>query len=164
MPELDILSFALVLLGSGSIFASIVVVYFQYRFQKSQILQEKLRAERRQTYFEVLNPIFMIFSKESNKEDALNLIQSPTYRKKVFEFMLIGSDEVVKSYTEMMQFSYHMNTLSEIPDLERSKKILLLVGDLLLKMRKDFGNDKTKLESLDMFRHMISDIDKIHTK
>jgi hypothetical protein len=163
MAELDILSIFLVLLGSGSFFGSIFVVYMQYQLQKRQVLQETLREERRRIYFDVLNPFFMLFSKPPKLSEAVELMQTTTYRKMVFELTIIGSDEVVKAYTKLMQFSYK-NDKSKAMDVsneKRVKEMLFLIGNLLITMRKDLGDENTKLNEFEMFEHMISDIEKI---
>ena len=71
----------------------------------------------------------------------------------------MGSDEVINAYNDLMQFIYGRNTNTEKEGA--SNELLILLGKLLLEIRKDVGNDKTQLTPKDMLRSMITDIDRI---
>lgn len=53
-----ILTVFLAVFGSGSL----IVAYIQYRYQKLQAIQEKLREERRKIYFDLLSPFISILN------------------------------------------------------------------------------------------------------
>ena len=65
----------------------------------------------------------------------------------------MGSDEVVKSYNELMQSMYRQNI--------NPQELLLKLGSLLLAIRKDLGIRKTNLKPVDMMTSQISYIDQI---
>ena len=144
----------LIITGGGGIVTWII----QNRIQKLQKLQEKLRDERIEKYNEIVKPIILIYSKFGGGQDkAVKLLQSYDYRKSSFELNFWGSDRVINAFNEMMQFTYRQEREGKIEDSNRI--LLTLLGKFLLEIRKDIGNSKTKLKSVDMLRSMISDID-----
>jgi len=78
------------------------------------------------------------------------------YRKTAFNLNLFGSDEVVRAYNALMQHTYE----AESAEKQDPTKMMSLWGTLLLEIRKSLGNEKTKLDKLDMLRGMIKDIDE----
>ena len=79
----------------------------------------------------------------------------------MFKLSLFASDEVVRSYNEMMQFFYAQ---AEPPssDLEGATlKLMDLFGGFLLAIRKSVGNETTKLDNLAMLEWFVSDIRKL---
>jgi hypothetical protein len=69
--------------------------------------------------------------------------------------MYFGSDPVVKAYNNFFQYLYNNESNPE------PAKMMSLFGKLILEIRKDLGNSKTKLAEFDMLRFMITDIDKL---
>jgi len=154
MESSEIITLALAVLGSGSI----VVVIIQYQFQKLQSLEEKLRIERRKVYLDVLRPLIYLFKKKQTDTELFQLMDDLDYRQSTVDLVLIGSDEVVKAWGDFMQHLYTSH--NKMPE-ERAKMLnVKLLARLLLTIRKDFGNRKTKLKEYDMLRHMITDLEK----
>jgi hypothetical protein len=84
---------------------------------------------------------------------------SVQYKRTAFEFSLIGADDVVRSFNELMQYVYSFDTeADEKPD---SGQLMRRWGAFLLEIRRNVGNPKTKLSPADMLRSQIKDIDKI---
>ena len=85
-------------------------------------------------------------------------ITSADYRKTAFELNLYGSDEVIKAYNNLMMHAYQAEKETAEQD---PKELMRLWGALLLQIRKNVGNKKTKLDEYDMLRAMIKDIDSV---
>ncbi|HNW80547.1 MAG TPA: hypothetical protein PLM60_04620 [Methanoregulaceae archaeon] len=135
------------IIGSGSI-AGIII---QHKYEKLRVIEEKLREERRKVYFDLIKPYVFFFSKRA--EEGLKIVKSSEYRKTVFELNLLGSDEVVKKFGELMQFTYQGRSESN------PQEMIKLWSDLLLEIRKSLGSPKTKVDNRDMLRSFITDID-----
>ena len=143
--------------------ASIVgfgVWYLQSRINRIQKAQERLLDERRQIYVETLSPIVRTLAGVKNPrelEKAQKQMISFEYRLKALEFNLLGSDDVVKSFNALMQHIYNAgNTGAEDP-----KELMRLWGGLILEIRKNVGDPKTKLTDVDMLKAQITDIENV---
>ena len=141
--------------------------------ERARRLEEELREDRLKVYNQVLEPFIIIFTKDEGiaaekaykgkKKEILaqEKILSVSYRQAVFKLSLFASDEVVRSYNEMMQFFYAQ---AEPPssDLEGATlKLMDLFGGFLLAIRKSVGNETTKLDNLAMLEWFVSDIRKL---
>ncbi len=125
-------------------------------------IENKLRVNRTEIYKSILEPFIIILTPEvqtnnhkgkqkTREEKALEIMQSVEYRKKAFELVLIGNDNVLKSYNNLMQYFYNMGDKSD------SKRILSLFGNFLLEIRKSTGNEKTELDNIAMIEWFIKD-------
>jgi hypothetical protein len=136
------------------------------RLEELKAVKEKLREERRKTYLQILEPYILLFSdiKGKGQDLAHKKFISKEYRAVAFELNFFGSDEVVNAHNRLWKHIYE-NENVEIIDanekLKRSYDMMRLWGGLLLEIRKDLGNRKTKLKEKDMLHHMIKDIDHI---
>jgi hypothetical protein len=130
--------------------------------EEQRSTREKLNEKRRKAYLEILGPYIRIFAdlKGKGPTQALNEVKSYDYRKTAFELALFGSDDVVRAYNIFMQQTYKAEAV-ENKEL-RARELMRLWGKLLLEIRKDVGNKKTKLDEFDMLRGMINDIDKLN--
>ena len=69
------------------------------------------------------------------------------YRKTSFRLALIGSDPVVKSFNNLMQDAFSRSEGSSASPSD-AKKMVSLLGDLLLEIRRSMGNETTKIDNL----------------
>ena len=138
------------------------VWYFQSRLEALRREQERLHDDRRKIYADVLDPFVRIFAGIKNPREnqkALQHMLSVEYKRTAFEFSLIGADDVVRSFNDLMQYVYSFNAeTDEKPD---PSELMRLWGAFLLEIRRNVGNPKTKLTPADMLRSQIKDIDKI---
>ena len=138
------------------------VWYFQSRFEALRREQERLHDDRRKVYTDVLEPFVRIFAGIKNPKEnqkALQHMLSVEYKRTAFEFSLIGADDVVRSFNDLMQYVYSFDAeADEKPD---PSELMRLWGAFLLEIRRNVGNPKTKLTPADMLRSQIKDIDKI---
>lgn len=136
-------------------------------FVKSHIeelrgIEEQLREQRRKVYSDILNPYILLFSDLSaqGSERAISTITSQEYRKTSFELNLVGSDEVVRAYNDLMQYSFK----SEAAGTQDAGTMMRHWGMLLLEIRKSLGNKETNLDEFDMLRGMIKDMESIEQR
>ncbi|MEX0772362.1 MAG: hypothetical protein WD038_04295 [Balneolales bacterium] len=137
-----------------------VVWYIQSRIEKIQREQEKLHDDRRIIYSEILEPYIKLLTQSKSDAEIQNVarqITSLQYRKKAYEFTLIGDDNVVIAFNNLMQYAFNSN--EEGSNLDTSG-MMKLWGDLLLEIRKSVNNPNTSLTNRDMLRGFIKDIDK----
>jgi len=139
----------------------IITWFFKSRNEERRAVEERLHAEHRRVYGEILAPYVKLFAGISRGDAGANQIgkeiTSDEYRKAIFELGLLGSDEVVRAYNELMQYFFKLGT-SEKQDMHVTVR---LWGKLRLEIRKSLGNKKTKLNEFDMLRGEITDIDKL---
>jgi len=159
-----------IVIGSGSITS----LYYRNRISKLNLIQNKLREDRRNFYLELLEPYIFLFAKmptlnqvTRTKEEELDLyneflqkIISLEYKRTTFKLSLLGSVDVVKAYNNLTEFTALPNA-QEQPDDKQI--IILLYATLLLKIHKDLGSKNTLLKHLnekDILKTMnIRDID-----
>lgn len=139
----------------------LIVWFIQSKIDKIQREQEKLHDDRRRIYSDILDPYIRLFSKsntEAELQKVTRQITSIDYRKKAFEFTLIGDDNVVYAFNNMMQHAFKSD--KEGSDIN-SSQMMKLWGDFLLEIRKSVNNPKTSLTNKDMLRGFITDIDSL---
>lgn len=139
----------------------IVAIYYKNRLETLRDLDDKIRQERKKVYLDILQPLFLLLKKPSDKE-LFDLVNTLEYRQTTYELSFIGSDDAIRTYGDLMQFFYRSENPKEpkLSSWDRNVKTLDLVGKLLLAIRKDFGNSKTDLKENDMLRHVIKDLYK----
>jgi hypothetical protein len=140
------------------VLGGIITWFIKSRIEELRAVEEKLQEERRNIYSQILAPYIQLFAdlKDKGPTQAMKMIKSFDYKKTAFDLNLFGSDEVVRSYNNFMQYMYK----HELSGIQDTKEMLRLWGELLLEIRKSLGNKKTKLTEFDMLKSMIKDIEK----
>jgi len=152
------INFLNIIIGpSLMIIGGIVTWIIKSKIEELQAIEKSLLDERRKIYYDLLSPYIEIFAIEGNKEKAMKDMLSTEYRKTSFNLNLIGSDNVVNAYNEMMQYTFKTEKLENTDP----KQLMILLANFLLEIRKSLGNKKTTLNNIDMLKSMIKDIDKI---
>jgi hypothetical protein len=159
LPLLPVL--LLIFTGIGSV----VGWYIKSKIETNKLAKEELIKERTEKYLELLEPFHQLwseidgsnkkYSKKSSK--SMEMVQSPKYRKTACEVTLFGSDEVIKALNEFWQYIYKL----EKSPVDSPGPLMILYGNMLLEIRKSLGNSKSKLDSKDMLRHLIKEIDEL---
>ena len=158
--EIDSANFLITSLVSALVGFS--VWYIQSRIEALRREKERLHDDRRKVYTDILEPFVLIFAGIKNPKEnqkAIKLMLDVKYKRTAFEFSLIGSDDVVKSFNDFMQYIYSLDSIPE--ENFDPIKYLYLWGDFMLHIRRNVGNPKTKLMPSDMLRSQIKSIDKI---
>jgi len=136
-------------------------------------LENKLRDDRVEIYNQILEPFIILLmsdaawdsdkkNKNKNKNDfATNKMLTLEYRRLGFKLALMGSDSVVKSCNNLMQYFYNMEENKSAEGEDFLKETLELLGTFLLEIRKSMGNETTSLDQWDMCEWWMSDARKI---
>ncbi len=135
-------------------------------------IEEKLRDDRIDIYNKILEPFIILLMTEAawnsdkknrgkNKNDIGGaLVLSLDYRKVSFKLSLIGSDSVVLAFNELFQYFYNQADAGATADEEKTRQMLILLGNFLLEIRKSMGNETTKIDSWGMLEWFITDARK----
>lgn len=140
------------------------VWYFQSRIDSLRRAQENLHDERRKIYAEVLDPFIRIFAGIKNPQEtkkAMKQVASYDYRRTAFEFSLVGSDDVVRAFNNLMQYIYRGGT-DDGTDIDATQ-LMRHWGAFLLEIRRNVGNSDTKWTEVDMLKGFITDVDRLLT-
>jgi len=143
------------------VIGGIITWFLKSRHEELRAIEERLCDERRKVYSEILDPYVELFANLSKGEGVTSKIgqkiSSKDYRKAIFELGLLGSDEVVHAYNDLMQYFFKLS-----PNVQQDmRETVKLWGKLRLEIRRSLGNKKTKLDEFDMLRGEITDIDKL---
>lgn len=133
-------------------------------------LENQLREDRVAIYNDILEPFIIILMSdaawEHNKQNkgkdkneiATGKMLSLEYRKLAFKLSLVGSDQVVLAYNELMQFFYSQG---DAPAAETGLKVMMeLLGTFLLAIRRSMGNEFTKVTNWQMLEWFMKDVRK----
>ena len=134
-------------------------------------IEEKLQDDRIEIYQQILDPFIILLmsenawlsdpknkSKDKNRV-ALSRLLSVEYRRISFKLSLIGSDAVVISFNELMQYAFHMSEDGKNAT-DSGKEVMSLLGNLLLEIRRSMGNEATKIDNWGMIEWFITDARK----
>lgn len=142
----------------------LITWFFKSKREDTLIAEEKTREFKIKTYETLLEPFITVFTftlNENQKQKGINKLLSLDYRKAAFNLTTFGSDEVVKSYNNIMQAFFNIKSEDFADDDEEYAVIMLTyLSDLLLNIRKDLYTKKTDLVRSEMLAFMINDIDK----
>ena len=136
-------------------------------------LEDKLRTDRIETYNQLLEPFFVLFTTDAifasdpkfkgKSKDQLSIGKMLTveYRKVGFKLSLVADDSVVRAYNKLMQFFYkgEHEGLSGDELLIKTSQWIKLLSELLLEIRKSMGNQHTSLTNWEMSEWFMSDAD-----
>ena len=166
----------------GSVATPILVllltaVGWKYRqsMERKFLLEEKLRDDRIEIYNQILEPFIILLMTEAawqsdkkNKgkdknEIAVAEMLSLAYRKVSFKLSLIGSDSVVCSFNNLMQYFYSKSNETQQPTNDQLKEMMSLLGCFLLEIRKSMGNETTQLDNWGMLEWFMTDARKMRS-
>ena len=144
----------------GPLAGGLVAWWIQSRIEQTRRETERLYSERAKLYGQLLEPFSAIFGmKAPNASDPVKIIQSKEYRDAMFHVNLVGSDDVVRAFNKMMKKFYERS--DDTPLDQRSMvEMLRHVGDTMLAIRRELGNRRTDLSSLEMFESSITDLQR----
>ena len=143
------------------ILGGVITWFLKSKVEELRAAEERLQSDRRKIYSQILEPYILIFSdikgSGSGTAKAMKKITSFEYKKTGFELNLIGSDNVVVAFNNLITHAYE----ADAKGIEDTSKILSLLGNLLLEIRKSLGNKNTTLNKIDMLRASFKDINEI---
>lgn len=145
---------------------------FKSNIERKIDLENKLRDDRINIYNQILEPFIILLTSDTawamdkknkniNKNElAVGKMITLEYRKLGFQLSLMGSDAVVKSYNDLMQYFYSLEEKKQ-GNGDFLKEMLELLGTFLLEIRRSMGNEATSLDHWDMCEWWMSDARKM---
>jgi len=142
------------------------------RLERRVALEDKLREDRIGAYNKILEPFILLLTSDAawqadprnrnkNKNELAQIkLLSLEYREQGFRLSLVGSDSVVKSYNDLMQFFFQRGNQSVPVGEGEIREWLSLLGKFLLEIRRSMGNETTKLDHWAMLEWFITDVRK----
>ncbi|WP_456422041.1 hypothetical protein [Lutibacter sp.] len=127
--------------------------------------EAKSREYKIETYKKLLEPIIATLTftlPEKQKQKEINKITSLEYKKAAFDLTTFGSDKAIKIFGKIMQTFFHSDQYKDENgeyNNEYGIRLLALISEFLLQVRKDIYTKKTKLKRSDMIEFMITDIE-----
>lgn len=151
--------FTTLVAGATSVVVGLVVWWVQSRIEENRRLAERLYKDRADLYIRLLQPMEMILSGQSgNPARVAQALQQKEYRNAAFQIHFFGSDDVLRAFNSMWQFLWSM-PLDEGPvDESVMLEAFTAIGQVMLAIRRDMGNKRTRLEPLEMFMSRIKDL------
>jgi hypothetical protein len=142
------------------------------RIERQLALEDKLREDRIGTYNLILKPFIMLMMNDfawqldpknagvDKNDTAMRALLSLDYREQGFRLSLVGSDPVVKSYNDLMQFFYN-RAENAAPNEAEGIEMMRLLGQFLLEIRRSMGNEATTMTNWEMLEWFMSDARKL---
>jgi hypothetical protein len=142
------------------------------RLERRLELEDKLREDRISAYNQILEPFIILLTsdaawktdpKNKNKDKnafATQRLLSLEYREQGFRLSLVGSDTVVKSYNDLMQYFFGRPDQAPAATEADVKEMMAFLGSFLLEIRKSMGNEATALDKWDMLEWFLADARK----
>ncbi len=130
----------------------------QKNLQEKRDIERRLSEKRHEMYMEILDIFTGSIIGEYNEQKVKEIAFSSKRKKKNVELALIGEDNVVKAYNELLGYSAK---LKQDKSKEKSYEDIRLFAKLLLEIRKSLGYKKTKLNDVDILKPFIIDAEKI---
>ena len=132
--------------------------YLRSLFESAKRDRERLQGDWKKIYLELLYPFVMAIGSSGDPErqkEAIDHVETLRYRQTIYEVTLIGSDEVVIALSEFLKLFWKADREGESVS---TGAIITHWGSLLLAIRRDLGEKRTKLVGEDMLRTYIKDL------
>ena len=118
---------------------------YKHEKEKRLLIERQLSDKKYDVYFKFISVYFDIFKtiKKGQKFDASKLTGKMIDIKK--ELTIYGSDEVIRKF-----FKWEQASSNEVNSL-------IPITDIIIEMRKDMGNPKTKITTNDFLKSLVRD-------
>ena len=146
---------------------------YRQSMERKLKLEETLRDDRVNIYNQILEPFIILLMSdtawESDKRNrgknknsiAMNTMLSLDYRKISFKLALLGSDSVVTSFNNLMQFFYAQDEVQGSLSEDQVKTAMSHLGYFLLEIRRSMGNESTRIDNWGMLEWFLHDARKL---
>lgn len=144
----------------------IISWFIKAKREESLNAEAKSREFKIETYKKLLEPFIGILTTtltDEEHEKEVNKIGALDYKKAAFDLTTFGSDSAVKAFNNIMQTFYNAEKYKNPKDPKETEygiRLLSLLSEFLLQIRKDIYSKKTKLKRSDTMEFLITDIDK----
>ncbi len=134
--------------------------------EESMNSEAKSREYKIETYKLLLEPFIATFTStlsQKVKQKEINKLKTLEYKKAAFDLTTFGSDEAIKIFNKIMQTFFHADKYKDENGeytTEYGNRLIALICEFLLQIRKDLYSKKTKLERSEMLEFMITDMEK----
>jgi len=144
------------------------IVSWIIKSKKEDVLnsEAKSREFKIETYKTLLEPFIatMTFTlSEKVKQKEINKLTTLEYKKAVFDLTTFGSDKAIQIFNKIMQTFFHSDIYKDENGEYTSdygNRLIALLSELLLQIRKDLYTKKTKLKRSEMLEFMITDMEQ----
>lgn len=146
-------------IGAGVLAATVAILLYILKKKDDELnlVKNKISDEKYKTYFDIISMFFDLLKQDKGigkiSQDQLTA-RYIDIKKNLF---LLGSDEIVKKFTE-----FDKNLTDYSTDKNLSKIVAWL--ELFILIRKDSGNPKTKLTTDDILKSIMNEKDYIEIK
>ena len=128
---------------------------YLYRHEKErrESVERQLSEKKYETYITLIDIFFelMKLGRVNNPKKLASILDRMYDANK--NLMLYGSDEVINTYQKFLETAR-----------KNGKADLNLFGNIIIAIRKDMGNPKTKITSDDILRQLLRDYDDAKAK
>lgn len=154
MDVVEIVVVALLALGSGG-FGALISQWLDRRAQRNREAERALREVRTPLYRKLLRPLAVSLAAVRQGKEPVEVLggsaDSPEYHLALYEFAITASDDLVRSFSNLM-FAASMRAALPEAGKEHIKDLSNLQADFILQLRRDLGPRKTSLEPGDLIR------------
>ncbi|MEP3373416.1 MAG: hypothetical protein ABJL43_01390 [Maribacter dokdonensis] len=142
----------------------ILTWYFKSKREDRLIAEEKTREYKIKTYETLLEPLIILLTFTASEKDKLigkKKMHSVEYKKAAFNLGTFGSDESVRSYNNLMQAFFNIDSDKMVKESKKLYPLIVMtfLSEFLLCIRKDLYSKKTKLKRSETLEFMINDIE-----
>ncbi len=136
---------------------------WKLKTDNKELMEERrrMKAIRHDIYMELISPYISLFvniSDSDNKSKTIEKLQSEKYANTIYEFCINGSDEAIKALNKMRLYAEKLPKQKN--GAEQEKMLIDCWGGLLLALRKDLGERKTKLNKIEILIPHLKELDK----
>jgi len=107
---------------------------------------------------EILDIFFGSIIGEYDENKVKEIAFSNKRKKKSIELALIGEDDVIRAYNDLLNYNTIKN---QSKNSEKDYEEVRLFARLLIEIRKSLGYKKTKLTDVDILKPFIADAEKL---
>jgi len=128
--------------------------------------EAKSREYKIDTYKTLLNPFIATFTTtmpEKYRQKEIDKIKTLEFKKAAFDLTTFGSDRAIQVFNKIMQTFYHSDEFKKGDgdlDIEDGNRLIALISEFLLVIRKDLYSKSTKLNRSEMLEFMITDMNE----
>lgn len=142
------------------------IVSWILKSKKEEILnaESKSREFKIETYKKLLEPFIATLTftlPEKVKQKEIDKLTTLEYKKAVFDLTTFGSDKAIQIFNKIMQTFFHSDKYKDENGNygpEYGNRLLALISELFLQIRKDLYTKRTKLKRSEMLEFMITDM------
>lgn len=135
---------------------AILLYFLKKKDDELSLIKNKISEEKYRTYFSIISLFFDLLKQDKGFATYDKNEQAKNYIDIKKNLLLLGSDEIIKKFTEF-------DKAKAGNSLESMTKIKHWL-DLFILIRRDSGNPKTKLTIDDILLNIVEEVDYVNVK